>query len=387
LTTRYKTADVESRIVLLAAESEPAGPTIDRLRRWMRTDVDAERLLRIALREGLSGFLYRSLKRAGALQALGQPYRSHLTSRYYRTMAFNLKLAEALRIILEASQRRQLEVVLLQGISLLDHLYGDPGLRPLSDIDLWVQPADFERFSDCIQACGFTPHALYPHLFKKRDVTIDVHTHLLWAERIGAREVLLDIDQRRIFERAVRSAAEVPRRARLDAWDQFLYLSLHAFKHNVSRLVWLVDLKNWCAGWRDRDWGRLHDRAREAGLEHVVTFTLYLLCRLFDYRPPAGGRRLFESRPLRPMERLVLAGRVHRPSLSSWSSFFLLPAGRPLSQRIEFWVENLFPRPEVLRQVFTGSAHTSDRRLYWKRLRQVVGMVWKRGSECPTSKH
>ena len=36
--------------------------------------------------------------------------------------------------------------------------------------------------------------------------------------------------------------------------DQVLYLSLHAFKHYLDRLIWLVDIKNLLKGWGGADW-------------------------------------------------------------------------------------------------------------------------------------
>jgi hypothetical protein len=70
----------------------------------------------------------------------------------------------------------------------------------------------------------------------------DAHTHLLWVERIRARALLIDIDQREIFERTIKYSANPFPAACLDAWDQFLYLGLHALKHNVLQLLWLVDI-------------------------------------------------------------------------------------------------------------------------------------------------
>jgi hypothetical protein len=60
--------------------------------------------------------------------------------------------------------------------------------------------------------------------------------------------------------------------------------------------------------------------------------------------------------------------------LPKWSSLALLTTGHPVRQ-IEFALESMFPRPEVLRQVYAQRPDLSDRQLYGKRVRQLLGMV------------
>ena len=44
-------------------------------------------------------------------------------------------------------------------------------------------------------------------------------------------------------------------------------------------------------------------------------------------------------------------------------------------RQLEFVLENCFPRPAVLREIFTPNADLSEWRLYGKRIRQLFGMI------------
>ena len=57
-----------------------------------------------------------------------------------------------------------------------------------------------------------------------------------------------------------------------------------------------------------------------------------------------------------------------------WSSLSLLAAGNRVRQ-LEFALESMFPRPEILRQVFADRLDLSDWQLYGLRVRQLLGMM------------
>jgi hypothetical protein len=76
---------------------------------------------------------------------------------------------------------------------------------------------------------------------------------------------------------------------------------------------------------------------------------------------------------LSAVQRYLLRMRRKGP-LPKWSSLALLTTGHPVRQ-IEFALESMFPRPEVLRQVYAQRPDLSDRQLYGRRVRQLLGMV------------
>jgi hypothetical protein len=161
----------------------------------------------------------------------------------------------------------------------------------------------------------------------------------------------------------------------LGHYDQVLYLSLHALKHDVNRLIWLADIKALLADWGRPDWEALLDRARELGQEKTIAYILCLLLNLFDVHLPVEAHQLLERKRLHFLEKKALRERIQGASLPVWASLLLFSSGKGLRRRFSFILETLFPRQEILRQVFAHSPGVAVWQLYLMRLLQVFGMV------------
>ena len=151
-------------------------------------------------------------------------------------------------------------------------------------------------------------------------------------------------------------------------------MGLHALKHNVSRLVWIADIKSLLADWKSPDWEALINRAGELGQEKTLVYIFFLL-RLFDFRLPSKASQLLERKRLGFLEKKALEERIKRDSLPLWSPLLLLSSRNGLKARFSFILETLFPRPEILRQVFPDSADRKVWVLYLKRIVQLVGFI------------
>lgn len=341
----------------------------------MPFDTDMDRLVNIAWKEGLGGFLFKSLKKSDMLGRLRNEQRQKLQDHYYQTARLNLNLIHDLKEALHHSNQRNIPVVLLQGIHLILEVYQDVGLRPMTDIDLWVIKKDYVSFADTMIGLGYERNPLYPDTFKRGSTTVDLHTHLLWADRIRSRRFLLAITDEDVFRRSRVVDVEGEAGLCLDLYDQVLYLSLHALKHRFNRLVWLVDIKNIIYRWDSSDWETLHDRAREFGQEKILTCVLFLLSHVLDYAPSKGSPWIPEKRP-NLIERRALMERVKGDSLPLWAPLFLFSPPGKLGTHLCFILETLFPRPEVLRQTFHFPPDAKPWQLYLRRVFQILHMAY-----------
>jgi hypothetical protein len=244
----------------------------------------------------------------------------------------------------------------------------------MKDMDLWILPKSYQRLVDLLVRQGFSRNPLYPNTFRKGETILDVHTHILWADRIKARTHLLSIDQNEIFNQAVEVNLNGCKTLCLNSQDQFLYLGLHALKHNFERLIWLVDLKALVGDWQQKDWAALVDRANVLGHRKTLLYILYLLKSIFNIEGPAGISKA--TRPWQPgfLEKIMLDRRANGRPIPTWAQLVLISNGRGFGQRLSFFCETLFPRPEVLRQVFANTPRLSVPQLYWKRMLQVIGL-------------
>jgi hypothetical protein len=298
-----------------------------------------------------------------------------LQSFYYRSVQHNLQIVHDLKEILRHSNEKGVRVVLLQGIALLEKIYKDIGLRPLTDIDLWVLPEKREVFDTLMTQLGYQRDLLYPNTFRKGMTIVDINSHILWADRIRSRRHLLNKSQRALYDNIEILNFEGEPVGSLDEVDQVLYLSLHAFKHCAGRLVWLVDINNLTTGWQTSNWKVLFDRAGELGQVNIVCYMLYLMGHLFNLKPPADIQATVAGRNPVWLERMILKKRLNGQPLPDWAPLLLFSAGKNLTVRVYFIFETLFPRPPVLRQIFPNTPDFKTWQLYLKRALQLLRMA------------
>jgi hypothetical protein len=366
---------IEYEILIAASHINPDEDQLAHLRKLLARDYDQDRLIQLAKYEGMTGLLYKSLKKAGILGFFGHQQMQQLQSFYYRTIQCNLQIVHDLKEILRRSNEKEVQVVLLQGVALLEKIYEDIGLRPLTDIDLWVLPEKRGVFDALMAQLGFQRDRLYPNTFKKGKTIVDINSHILWADRIRSRRHLLAKSQHTLYDSIEILNFDGEPAGWLDGLDQVLYLSLHAFKHRASRLIWLVDLKHLITGWQASNWQALFDRAGEWGQVSIVYDMLYLMRHLFELKLPPDVQAMVENRNFSWLEQVILQKRLNGRPLPDWAPLLLFTSGKDFMARLSFVFETLFPRPTVLRQIFCARADFRTWQLYLKRALQLVGMV------------
>lgn len=365
---------VPQEIVSLFGSAAIAPRDKFRLIDFLSSKESADLLVRMALNEGLAGILYKDLLNAGAFEALASEHRQTLQSCYYRTLKFNLTRIHDLKQILTRTSRCNIQPVVIQGVDLLLQVYHDIGLRPVSDIDLWVLDTDFQEFTKILHGLNYVQDPLYPLTFKKGSTTLDLHRHLLWADRIKARQHLLSKDQNHIYQDTRLIEVDGLMVRCLGRYDRIIYLGLHLLKHNAERLIWLVDVKKLLSDWTAKDWERLLNRAREMGQEKCVAYICFLLKLLFRFSRPEQLCPQLKKIRLNSLEKKLLTLRKKK-SLPEWSTLILFSSGKGLVKGMSFFMETLFPRAEILRQVFSDHSGSSIPRLYAKRTRQLFLML------------
>jgi hypothetical protein len=362
---------IEQKILACVTE---LNPDLKRLRELMSYDVDRNLLIRMAMKEDLAGFLYKRLLESGMLQSIDINHKERLQSFYYQTVASNLRMIHGLKEVLSDLNQRKSRVVLLQGICLLGDIYQDIGLRPLKDIDLRVSKRGFPALTHVLGSLGYQADPVYPRVFRKGNIFFDIHTDILWADRIRHCKWLLKDIQDHMDQDSRIILFEGEEAQCLNRYDQILYLSLHALKHNVGRLIWLVDIKNLLLRWEDADWETLFNRAEAAGQEKTLSCILFLLLHMLDFQLPSRAQEWFKNKRPGFFRKMVLERRIKSGALPVWAPLLLLPDGKRWRQALPFILETLFPRPEILRPLFSHSHELNLWQLYWRRIWQLFAM-------------
>jgi len=369
------TKSAEQTLLAQAAELNPGPDGLENIRTLMSQDVDADHLVDLAYREGLAGFLYRNLEKSDSLDLLDGKQKQTLQFHYYATAGFNLKLIHDFKEVLHRLNQKNIRVVLLQGIGLVHETYQDIGLRPMMDIDLWVRPHELPELIGILNNLGYEQDSLYPGTFRRGSTNFDLHTHVLWADRIRARKLLLKMGEETIYEAARVIDFEGEEALCLSPRDQVIYLSLHAFKHYVSRLIWLVDIKCLVGDWQESDWQALFRRATAMGQEKTLFSIFFLLENLLDLQLPNEAQHFLIGRRSRVIEKKALKARLETGRVPVWAPILLTSAEQGMGNRLSLLLESLFPRPEILRQIFPSHRELQTWQLYWRRFLQVLTKI------------
>lgn len=344
-------------------------------------DVSWPYVIRLAELEGVSGFLYSSMKRLGLLDRIPDSALQDLELQYLQTKGRTLAMLHEAELLSTMFEKASIEAIALQGICLVSALYKDLGLRPLGDIDLLVKPYCQDRLKECLLRAGYRAvDPVYPNVMSKGAIALDIHVNPLNLERIGARRFIFPEDSELIWQRAIPMFSSSQGLLRPDISDNFSLLSAHALKHGYSRLIWMVDLHESLRALEkvQGGWQLIVDGASRWKQQRAVAYALVLVEKMFGLVAPAQVRKSLGTNRLTRLERLLLD--LKEKGLSSpllCNALWIAQINRPLD-KVRLLVETLFPKPDVMAQIFPQMKIPSQsRRAYWRRIIEAARLVGK----------
>ena len=362
------------RFIRLISRTRLNPPESAELLRLAERDLPWEQLVGIADLEGVAGLFYDNLKKFDLLGLLPKPCLNRLQSEFESARNRYLALLDEMACLSSGLGEARTQVMALQGLSLITTLYPDPGLRQLGDVDLMVKPGHEKQLEAILWQAGYrATDPVYPDLLSKGEILIDIHTHLLNLDRIKNRRYIFPKDLSPMWERAIPFFQESDAFLRPDPRDNLIALAAHILKHGYSRLIWLVDIHEWIIKWArtPEDWKGVVDRARSWRQERPVLYALILVEGIFDLQIPLWvkeglglhGLTLFEKHLLR----LRLGGfRSKGLTLGLW-----LCSIEETSEKLKFLKETVFPRDEIMAQMFEETGASKGSR-YAKRIQETV---------------
>lgn len=319
--------------------------------------------------------LYRNAE-AGRVS---DPEMARLRGIYRYHWCRNQLLLGELRGLLAALREASVEVLLLKGAALIDRYYKDPGLRPMSDLDIMVRPERMEAARAVLQNLGWTPrvpvdfgrihaqrlvHAV-DFVREKHGRTLEVDLHWTPLHRATWPDA-----ERPFWTHALNTEmGGIPCRL-LDPTHQLLHTCLHGGLWNaMPPFRWVAD-----ALWVLRadagavDWDRLLAEARTLNGHLLLRTTLSYLRDRFDAPIPAAVlTRLAGDRPSR-YERLEHRLQTKRIGRARVDELLLLE-----------WFNHsrAFPHGQLVRRLLTfpGYLRQAWKLTHWH---QVPGFVLRR---------
>jgi hypothetical protein len=309
-----------------------------------------------------------------------------LRQSYTATGQANLYLLHAFGQVLQALASQGMPVVVAKGVALIERIYHNPALRPLSDLDVFVKRGEARPAMDCLLGLGFEPMAEpYPgqalefekELMFTKPGTPAIRVDLHWS-LIGTTFHLDYVGQDWTWELTEPiQVAGAPARC----WCtelQILHLASHLWLNHEDRpdLIWWYDLaaliqKNQAA----IHWELLLEFSQR--LQVILPVRACLRALNTDWGvaiPGAVLEKLEALEPGREEKRLAAARQPGRSNAHrAWETLVMM---KGLSRRLRYILMRLFPTPAYLRFIFPGTQPTCWRYLaYWLRGFQMLAVL------------
>jgi hypothetical protein len=325
-------------------------------------------LLSRASDEGMMGILYDQLDRAGLLHGLPQAAQQRL-QRAFRYHALDYQLKRSALEELAALEPTGIQLLLLQGMAILDRIYPSPGMRPLSDIDLLIRRDDLMLMGERLVALGYAAISRYPPVYVRDDIRVDLHSELAYLSRVEPRDAPLRVDDGPLWAAAI-PWKEGTRLRTLSPADQIILLSAHLQKHSFGRLIWFVDIGRLLRiylsnGLSDGAWRSLAERAARLRLEKPLHAVGAYLRTVFELPLPDTAAPVPS---LGRMERALLARLLDNRRFDGMGDLlYLLSIDGPLT-RLRFLTQLALPQQPVIRESVGSSS-------LWKLAAGYLGRV------------
>jgi len=313
-----------------------------------------------AQRHGLMPLLYQGLHLSNLLGQVPPSIAQKFKYAYYRTLSNNLRNLQAVEM-LRNTLPFDIPLLIMKGPALIEHIYVDPALRPMTDIDILVKPEHLHTLKACLQTQHYTSPEQYPDIYIKNNVIFDIHTDPFHANRIQQRLQAVPIQIERLWQDAIPFKKTTPNLFMLSLPDQILTLSVHALKHGYERHIWLFDilysLKFYC---QKNTWSQIEKHCQEYNATKILSLTLHALQIHLAQNLPEPMLKLQKSFPIGPIRRKILCA---SPLSGNFQILEPLVLSQQFPKRIDqvrFLIAFAFPKPEALQQISGLSS-----RFYW----------------------
>lgn len=202
-------------------------------------EIDEGYVSQFAARHSLVPLIYKGLPKG----RIGDMLRARLKPDYERNCIHMLRQRALLAPVLDACEKREIDVLFLKGLHFAQTAYSDPSLRMVGDIDLLIHSCDAEKMCTLLTELGYCSGKGSPLGILNRDgvvvfvgsegLMIDLHIRAIEDRFSTPMDWLWDEAEMR-EELGGRYYVPSPRHA-------LLLAIMHGAKHLWGRLSWLID--------------------------------------------------------------------------------------------------------------------------------------------------
>ena len=205
---------------------------------------DWNKLALLLIDRGTAPLLYRKLPHLKNTELIPAQAQELLRKAYYKTVSRNARIYEEFKGLSAVLQAQNIPFITLKGICMSEWLYGDTGLRQMSDIDILIQEKDGVRCLDALHAAGYVSQKEFMvdafvdaksqnhfnPLFRNH-VMVEIHIRLQNTREIYQQNL------QEVWKDAVPVTLNGMETLRLELSDMLIHACLHLDKHFVTTHV------------------------------------------------------------------------------------------------------------------------------------------------------
>lgn len=295
----------EHRLLLHCSRLKVDDTAETEIRGLVRRYLDWNAFLDSARWHGVAQLVFNNLKKLPERKHIPADIMENLKSDYRKNLIRNTIIFAQLDNILTAFENRGMQVIPLKGAAISRMIYGDIGLRPMSDIDILVKKTNVHHAEKIVNELGYRPYkgknldeflkTSHHSVYIKDDIKVLLEIH--WAVASPHNPHLIQtVDSNLVdiwWQRALRHNSEFQNILSLDPADLIYLLSSHFFKHRFIRrygafnsngaLLQLCDVFNVVDHYQDDiKWDQVKIEARQIGLYKMVSVTLSIVRKIFE---------------------------------------------------------------------------------------------------------
>lgn len=327
-------------------------------------DFDWDGLLRTAVREALPPLLYLSLRDQAWLP---EEIRARLRHDYFRNARRNVLLFRQLEQVLDELAIAGIPTVTLKGAALAPYIYKNPAVRPMSDLDVLVQPQNVTEALGILRRIGYEDTR--PEARPGDTLSYENETML---QKAGEPTVLLELHWNLFdspyyqhnmsldayWETAIKVDFGSSPTLILGPEAQLLHLSGHLLLHHSgadqASLLWTFDLARVIEHYRQQlDWEKLSTWAQEQDLVLSLQSALSKVAQLWpEVLPEHVLPQIMALDPTAAERRVVAQMTADRRPVANrfWGDLNAMP---DWASRWRYALHSLFPSISYMKQRYS----------------------------------
>lgn len=255
--------------------------------------LDWEEVKHLSLSHRLFPLVYSTLNYLGKSQVPQEVLKLLQQQSIVNALKVTSQNDEILRIIKELDEHK-INPIILKGSPLSAKINEDIALRPSSDIDMLVDPLEFDQTEIVLEQMGYRRYSPDFQLTPRQRITyLETHHHFEYYHSQRATVVELHWKIRSFNIRKVPTAYHMGKQkvyisgcpiTVMDNENWLLFLMIHGYKHFWARLRWLYDIKEFMR--IPIDWNKVKVLADMYETSVILHQSLILLNYLFGVPIP-----------------------------------------------------------------------------------------------------